>query len=386
MSLTFLLVYARCLLAVHDRPSDLTVIIFGTAISSAYLSGATMLFRSFVAAFARQGWRIVFIEETHAPSDYVAPDGLTVCQYHDRESLMELLNDPTRFHSASLVLKFSGSSIEHDRFIDEWLTVRKQAKREPWTLLYVDADAPMRLPYIVSHAGFYLRSILPAFDSVWVMLGGQRATQEYMAMGARHAFTLPAAIDVGLMEATGTTQSEPVDLLFVGNPTLGRAVALQSWFFDIAEIRPQMRFVLAGAEWEFVRRPRNVRVLGYVPSQELPTLYGGARLVLNVTREEMAVYGDAASLRLFEAAACGACIVTDAWRGLERLFVSGEEIVVAKAAVDVMNSLDRIGWAAANSIGRRARARVLADHTSDVRIEELLTIVESIRGGDRPLN
>ncbi|MGN6126796.1 MAG: glycosyltransferase family protein, partial [Humibacter sp.] len=40
--------------------------------------------------------------------------------------------------------------------------------------------------------------------------------------------------------------------------------------------------------------------------------------------------------RMFEAAACGAPIISDWWEGLDTLFTPGEEIVIARSSEDVV--------------------------------------------------
>src|SRR5690606_17685419 len=100
-----------------------------------------------------------------------------------------------------------------------------------------------------------------------------------------------------------------------------------------------------------------------------------APLTLSVTRAPMARTGWCPSGRLFEAAACGTPVLSDPWPGLAQFFVPGEEILVARDTTEALDALllDRRELAA---IGRRARARVLADHTSEARARELLALVE----------
>jgi len=65
-------------------------------------------------------------------------------------------------------------------------------------------------------------------------------------------------------------------------------------------------------------------------------------------------------VRLFEAAACGVPIITDPWDGLAELFEPDHEILVADTTDEVVGHLRR---GDGRSIGARARALVLADHT-----------------------
>ena len=55
----------------------------------------------------------------------------------------------------------------------------------------------------------------------------------------------------------------------------------------------------------------------------------------------MAAYGWCPSGRLFEAAACGAPILSDRWEGLETFFTPDEEILLAETTGDTLAALDR---------------------------------------------
>lgn len=360
-----------------DKPA---VVIFGTSITSAYLSGGTMLFRSTVKAFLEKGWKVTFVEEDHKwlqnYTDFTLNHpSLSILCYGDRQELMEIYKHQRFLDDADLVLKFSGSSILHDRYIDEWLVYRRGNAKNQFLLIYIDVDAPMRLSYIVNHPQFYLHKLISSFDGIWIMLGGKRAISEYRSMGASKVWYTPVAIDEQVFYPTSLSAEYAVDLLFVGNPTFGREVGLQRLFFEVAKCCPQYRFLLTGADWKEMALPDNVNYLGYVPSKLLPDLYCSARLVLNVTREEMASYGYAASLRLFEAAACGACIVSDSWAGLEEIFLPGEEILIANDTDTIVNYLYEIGQERSQAIGKNARDRVERNHTADMRISEFLALI-----------
>jgi spore maturation protein CgeB len=67
--------------------------------------------------------------------------------------------------------------------------------------------------------------------------------------------------------------------------------------------------------------------------------------------------GYAPSVRLFEAAACGTPIVSDAWEGLDTFFTPGKEIVIARHTDDVLHALCDIPQASVEpSATARARA------------------------------
>jgi spore maturation protein CgeB len=84
----------------------------------------------------------------------------------------------------------------------------------------------------------------------------------------------------------------------------------------------------------------------------------------------MATYGYCPSGRLFEAAACGAAILSDWWEGLDTFFAPESEIVRVLSAADVDDALS-LSDQELRCIGEAARERVLARHTSDHRALEL---------------
>jgi spore maturation protein CgeB len=91
------------------------------------------------------------------------------------------------------------------------------------------------------------------------------------------------------------------------------------------------------------------------------------------------------SVRLFEAAACGVPIVSDAWPGLESVLAPGREVLVARSTQDVLGFLDGVSGAERTRIGRRARERALAAHTAAHRAAELERhALELARGEARP--
>jgi spore maturation protein CgeB len=85
----------------------------------------------------------------------------------------------------------------------------------------------------------------------------------------------------------------------------------------------------------------------------------------------MAAMGYCPSGRLFEAAACGVPVLTDAWEGVNEFFRPGEEILVARDAEEAAGAISREPSDLAR-IGRAARERALQMHTAERRTEELL--------------
>ena len=92
----------------------------------------------------------------------------------------------------------------------------------------------------------------------------------------------------------------------------------------------------------------------------------------------MARMGWCPSGRLFEAAACGAAILSDGWEGLDAFYQPGAELLVATSAEDTLAALERSD-SELSRIGRAARERTLEEHTSAQRADRLLQLLDEAR-------
>jgi spore maturation protein CgeB len=139
-----------------------------------------------------------------------------------------------------------------------------------------------------------------------------------------------------------------------------------------ARARRSGRFVVAGPQYpESIRWPANVERVVHLSPREHRRFYNAQRFTLNVTRADMVRAGYSPSVRLFEAAACGTPIVSDAWPGLGTFFQPGEEILIARDSDDVVRYLESVREEERIAIGARARSRVLEKHTAAHRAAEL---------------
>jgi spore maturation protein CgeB len=86
-------------------------------------------------------------------------------------------------------------------------------------------------------------------------------------------------------------------------------------------------------------------------------------VVLNISRDSMARYGFSPATRVFEAAGAAACLITDAWEGIDTFLEPGKEILVAHLGAEVARIIREIEPDQARTIGAAARRRVLTDHT-----------------------
>ena len=84
----------------------------------------------------------------------------------------------------------------------------------------------------------------------------------------------------------------------------------------------------------------------------------------------MAETGFSPATRVFEAAGAAACLITDAWVGIELFLEPGEEILVARDGQEVGELLAALTPDRARAIGQAALRRVLAEHTYAHRARE----------------
>jgi spore maturation protein CgeB len=92
--------------------------------------------------------------------------------------------------------------------------------------------------------------------------------------------------------------------------------------------------------------------------------------------------GYSPSVRLFEAAASGAAMISDNWPGLDTFFKPNSEILLPANTEDAVRYLIELSDHERRFIGKNAMERVLAEHTSEQRATEFeaaITARESLR-------
>jgi spore maturation protein CgeB len=127
----------------------------------------------------------------------------------------------------------------------------------------------------------------------------------------------------------------------------------------------------------FPWRP-NIHLVRHLPPADHPAFYCSSSLTVSISRQAMFENGYCPSGRLFEAAACGVPILSDNWPGLSLFFEPESEILVAEDTASALAALDGSPGDLAN-VARRARDRVMEQHTSAHRVQELEAIMDTVR-------
>jgi len=138
---------------------------------------------------------------------------------------------------------------------------------------------------------------------------------------------------------------------------------------------PDADFALGGRD--FRGDTGSARQIGDVPFNTFARAISAARVNLCITRRSHASVYASSSCRPFELASAGAAIVSNPYNGIERWFEPGSELIVVDDAEQAANAYrDLLGDPAqAEELGRRARERVLDEHTYRHRARQLLALL-----------
>jgi spore maturation protein CgeB len=85
----------------------------------------------------------------------------------------------------------------------------------------------------------------------------------------------------------------------------------------------------------------------------------------------MAHIGFSPATRVFEATGAAACLITDAWEGIEQFLTPDREVLVARDGQDVADHVGALTPERAREIGQAALRRILTEHTYAHRGEQV---------------
>lgn len=347
----------------------MNIVFFGSSLVSSYWNGAATYYRGILKNMARRGYAITFCEpdifERQNHRDFKAPDWVRSLVYApDIHGVHHAMQE---IRNADIVVKASGIGI-----FDEYLAEAIPGAAPSHAIkIYWDVDAPATLGDIQEGRQKQLKAALPKFDLVLTYGGGPSVVLAFAKVGAHRCVPIYNALDPETHFPVMPEARFRCDLGLVANRLPDREARINDFFFQPAQGMPLKRFLLAGSGWDGRGRTDNVRLYGHLPMHEHNAFNCSSRMVLNVARDRMAETGYSPATRIFEAAGAGACIITDAWDGLELFLERDSEILVARDGQDVATYLGDYDQSRAEEIGAAARMRVLREHTYEKRAAEL---------------
>ena len=354
-----------------------TIAFYGSSLLSSYWNGAATYYRGILKALAGLGYEITFYEpdafDRQKNRDIDAPDWARVVVYPATVSGM--LDALEGARDADIVVKASGVGV----FDAELLLGALKNARDDALKLFWDVDAPATLAELRARETDVLRLSLSRLDAVLTYGGGDAVVEAYEELGAALCLPIYNALDPDTHFPVPPDPRFAADLAFLGNRLPDREERVRTFFFEPAARLPDRRFLLGGSGWEPGQLPGNVRHVGHVGTADHNGFNGTPLAVLNIARDAMAAVGFSPATRVFEAAGAGACLITDAWEGLDRFLEPGREVLVVHGADDVVATLRGLTPDRARSIGEAARRRVLAGHTYESRARDLDDALRRLR-------
>lgn len=349
------------------------IVLYGLAITSSWGNGHATTYRSLCKALARRGHQVHFVERDlewyRNNRDLPHPEFCTVHHYENWQ------------HSARSFLRLSKDAdvvVIGSYFPDAIAATAALFDSGVGSVVFYDIDTPITMAELRAHgrASYLDGAHIPHYAAYLSFTGGPVLRELEERFGARCAIPFYCSVDPELYRPTPIRAEYRCDLSYLGTFAPDRQPRLMQFLNEPARKLPESRFIVAGAQYpKEVDWPPNVERIVHLNPPEHPALYSSSRFTLNLTRENMIAAGFSPSVRLFEASACGAAILSDAWSGLEHFLTPGREVLLPADAYETVHILRDFPEDDRRRIGLNARERILEQHTAShraIQFEEMM--------------
>ena len=350
------------------------IVIFGLTVSSSWGNGHATLWRGLCRSLSKRGHSIIFFERDvpyYASTRDLTelPGGGDLILYNNWNDIATAAQRHLSDADVGMVTSYCPDAQAASRCVLDSAAGLKT---------FYDLDAPVTLDRIgkgetvdyVGPRGFR------DFDLVLSYAGGGTLEALQRVLGAKAVAPLYGSVDPTVHRPTAPDETFQADMSYLGTYSADRNEALRTLFVEPARLFPERKFIIAGsmygADFPWLA---NIHLVNHLTPAQHPAFYCSSHVTLNVTRGPMAQLGFCPSGRLFEAAACGVPVFSDCWEGLDQFYQPGFEILIGRTTDDAVAVLNRSPEELA-AIGRAARERTLADHTSDQRAIDLESILD----------
>jgi len=257
--------------------------------------------------------------------------------------------------------------------------IPNEAKRRYPSLkvLYYDGDMPSILPGFFEDRKFkmayYNGADLSEYDAFFTNSEG--VIPALRDLGARNVQPLHYAVDPDLFSPI---EGEPdTDVFYYAHGSEAREERIDFMITQPSRALPEVDFLVAGKG--FGVDLGAARRKGVLSINDWRVQACKSKINLNVTRSTHATVYASSTARPFELASLGCCVVSDPYDGLETWFEVGREVHIAENAE---TAAELYQWllddaATRRETARRARQRVLTDHTYAARSAQ---VIRSING------
>ena len=241
-------------------------------------------------------------------------------------------------------------------------------------VVFYDGDVPMSLPEFGGmDTGFnYYHGADPSEYDL-LLSNSEGGLPRLYELGARRAETLFWAADPAVFQPLPIEKE--TDVFFYGYGDKFRREWIRELVGEPSRELEDVDFALGGRD--FQGDVGRARLLGDVTFNAFNRAISAARINLNITRRSHATVEASSTCRPFELAAAGAAIVSNPHAGIERWFEPERELIVVESADEAAATYRELlaDPAQTEELGRRARERVLDEHTYAHRARRLLELL-----------
>lgn len=346
--------------------SSLRIVILGLSITSSWGNGHAATYRGLVRALDERGHRVLFLERDvpwyRAHRDLPEPPYGETYLYEDLDDLQSRFLPEIRSADVVIVGSYVPEGVEVGEFVLE--------KAHGVTGFY-DIDTPVTMAKLGRQDYEYLTpELIGEYDMYLSFSGGPILDKIEETYGSPMAKPFHCSVDKS--EYYPEEAANKWTMGYLGTYSDDRQPRVESLLNAPARRLADRDFVVAGPSYpEAIEWPGNVERIDHIPPPEHRQFYNSQRFTLNVTRDDMIEAGFSPSVRLFEAAACATPIISDVWEGIETFFTPGEEILLAESTEQAVEYIRNMSDQECRDMGRRARQKVLAEHTPEHRVDQL---------------
>ena len=245
--------------------------------------------------------------------------------------------------------------------------------------VFYDGDMPSILPEYTAERGFRFNYYDGAdlAEYTFFLVNSEAVVPRVTSMGARMVFPFHFAVDPELFSPVDVAKSADVSYFALSG------VAREEWMTKLIAFPsrnlPLRRFRVAGGPFGFDLG--NARYQGDLTYSQYRDFCCGSVINLNITSRTHATFRGTSTSRPFELAALKSCIVSQPYDGIETWFEPEKELVVARDEREAVERYEQLldDPEVAEEFGRRARDRVLREHTYRHRALELIRRLREAR-------
>jgi glycosyltransferase involved in cell wall biosynthesis len=241
-------------------------------------------------------------------------------------------------------------------------------------VVFYDGDVPMSLPEFGGmDTGFNWYHDANPGEYDLLVSNSEGGLERLRALGARRAEAVFWGADPDFFAPASV--GKEMDVFFYGYGDKFRRDWVEALVGEPSRALPEVDFALGGRD--FQANTGRARAIGDIPFNGFARTISAARINLCITRRSHASVYASSSCRPFELASTGAAIVANPYEGIERWFEPGSELIVVNDAGEAVEAYRELlaDPAQAEELGRRARERVLDEHTYRHRARRLLELI-----------